>query len=123
MSNTKAVLYNWDEVRREPMRGSISRRVIATERMTVGQIFLEKGDVVPRHSHENEQLTYVITGALQFWFGDADEQEVLVRAGHLVVIPAGLPHRALAVETTFEIDIFNPPRKDWQDGSDAYLRT
>jgi quercetin dioxygenase-like cupin family protein len=117
-----AVLYNWDEVRLDRMRGSITRRFISSERMTLGQIVLEKGDDVPRHSHENEQLTYVITGALQFWFGENDEQELVVKAGSLVVIPAGLPHRALALESTFELDVFNPPRADWNDGSDAYLQ-
>ncbi|HEY4369151.1 MAG TPA: cupin domain-containing protein [Steroidobacteraceae bacterium] len=117
-----AVLYNWDEVRLDNVRGSITRRFISTERMTVGQIVLEKGDDVPRHSHENEQLTYVITGSLKFWFGAADEQELVVNAGSLVVIPAGLPHRALALESTFELDLFNPPRADWQDGTDAYFR-
>lgn len=121
-SALKAVLYDWDQVQLDRVRGSITRRFISTERMTVGQIVLQKGDDVPRHAHENEQLTYVITGSLKFWFGESDEQELVVNAGSMVVIPAGLPHRALALETTFEIDIFNPPRSDWQDGSDHYFR-
>jgi quercetin dioxygenase-like cupin family protein len=118
----EAVLYDWNDVRQDRMRGSIKRRFISTERMTVGQIVLEEGDTVPRHSHDNEQLTYVISGALKFWFGDGDEQELVVKAGSMVVIPAGLPHRALALEHTFELDLFNPPRADWQTGSDAYFR-
>jgi quercetin dioxygenase-like cupin family protein len=118
----KAVLYDWDKVRLDRVRGSITRRFISTDRMTVGQIVLEKGDDVPRHSHDNEQITYVITGVLKFWLGESDEQEVVVNAGSVLVIPAGLPHRALALEDTFEIDIFNPPRSDWQDGSDNYFR-
>lgn len=117
-----AVLYDWDEVRLDQMRGSITRRFISSERMTVGQIVFEKGDDVPRHSHDNEQLTYVITGALKFWFGENDEQELVVKGGSLVVIPAGLPHRALALESTFELDMFSPPRADWMDGSDRYLQ-
>lgn len=117
-----AVLYDWSEVRLDRMRGSITRRFVSSERMTVGQIVLEEGDEVPRHSHENEQITYVITGALQFWFGESDEQQMVVRGGSMVVIPARLPHRALALEHTFELDLFNPPRADWIDGSDAYFR-
>jgi quercetin dioxygenase-like cupin family protein len=118
----KAVLYDWEKVPLERVRGSITRRFISSERMTVGQVTLEKGDDVPRHAHDNEQLTYVITGSLKFWFGASDEQEMVVNAGSMVVIPAGLPHRALALESTFELDIFNPPRADWQDGSDTYFR-
>jgi len=118
----KAVLYDWDQVRLDQVRGQITRRFISSEQLTIGQIHLAKGDDVPRHSHANEQITYVITGSLQFWFGDNDEQELVVNGGSLVVIPANLPHRALALESTFELDIFNPPRADWQDGSDNYFR-
>jgi quercetin dioxygenase-like cupin family protein len=118
----QATLYDWDAVRLDRVRGQITRRFISSEQLTVGQIVLEKGDDVPRHSHDNEQITYVITGSLQFWFGNDDEQELVVNGGSLVVIPAGLPHRALALESTFELDIFNPPRADWQDGSDNYFR-
>jgi quercetin dioxygenase-like cupin family protein len=83
---------------------------------------LKKGVDVPRHSHENEQITYILEGALQFWLGANDERELIVRAGEVLVIPSNVPHRALALEDTLDMDVFNPPRQDWLDGTDAYIR-
>src|ERR1700730_15715062 len=80
-------------------------------------------DDVPRHSHENEQVTYVLKGALHFWLGAHDERELIVRAGEVLVIPSHLPHRALALEETLDVDVFCPPRQDWLAGTDAYLRS
>jgi quercetin dioxygenase-like cupin family protein len=77
---------------------------------------------VPQHSHENEQITYVLEGALHFWLGEKGERELTVHAGEVLVIPSYLPHRALAVEDTLDVDVFNPPRLDWLNGTDAYLR-
>jgi hypothetical protein len=33
-----------------------------------------------------------------------------------------LPHSAVALEDTLDVDVFNPPRQDWLAGTDAYLR-
>ena len=57
-----------------------------------------------------------------FWLGEKGERELTVRAGEVLVIPSYLPHRALAVEDTLDVDVFNPPRQDWLNGTDAYLR-
>lgn len=122
MSIPKAVHTCWADVRLERMRGSIDRRFIAADNLMLAQVHFKRGDVVPRHRHVNEQITYVVEGVLEFWFGDADEQHVIVRAGEVVSIPSELPHRAIALEDTFELDIFNPPRQDWIDGTDTYLR-
>jgi quercetin dioxygenase-like cupin family protein len=115
--------YRWDDLPKEPLKGTISRRLITGERTMIAQIFLQKGDDVPRHSHENEQVTYVLTGALQFWLGANDERELVVRAGEVLVIPSHLPHRALALEDTLDVDVFCPPRQDWLAGTDSYLRS
>ncbi|MGC1524006.1 MAG: cupin domain-containing protein [Steroidobacteraceae bacterium] len=114
--------YRWKEIPEESMKGTITRRLITGERMMIAHVYLKKGDEVPQHSHENEQITYVLEGILHFWLGDGGEREVTVRSGEVLVIPSYLPHRALAVEDTLDVDVFNPPRQDWLDGSDAYLR-
>jgi quercetin dioxygenase-like cupin family protein len=114
--------YRWNEIPAEPMKGTITRKLITSERMMIAHVFLKKGDDVPQHSHENEQLTYILEGALHFWLGDKGERELTVHAGEVLVIPSYLPHRALALEDTLDVDVFNPPRQDWLDGSDAYLR-
>ena len=112
----------WEQIPAEPMKGTITRKLVTGERMMIAHVYLGKGDDVPCHHHENEQLTYVLSGALHFWFGDHGERELIVRAGEVIVIPSNVPHRALALEDTLDVDIFNPPRQDWLAGTDAYLR-
>lgn len=112
----------WSDIPEEQLKGTITRRLITGERMMIAHVYLKKGDDVPQHSHDNEQLTYILEGALHFWFGANGEREITVRAGEVVVIPSNVPHRALALEDTLDVDIFCPPRQDWLTGSDAYLR-
>jgi quercetin dioxygenase-like cupin family protein len=114
--------YRWDDLPAEPLRGTMTRRLITGERMMIAHVHFQKGDDVPRHSHENEQLTYILSGALHFWLGAHDERELVVRAGEVLLIPSHLPHRALALEDTLDVDVFCPPRQDWLDGTDSYIR-
>jgi quercetin dioxygenase-like cupin family protein len=86
----------------------------------LARIFLRRGAVVPRHSHRNEQITYVLEGALEFTLDDGEV--MVVRAGELLVIPPDVPHQAVALEDTLDLDVFAPPRADWIAGTDAYLR-
>lgn len=114
--------YRWDDMPAEQLKPGLSRKLITGERMMIAHVYFKGGEEVPRHSHENEQLTYILSGALHFWFGAHDEQEITVRAGEVVVIPSHLPHRAVALEETLDVDVFCPPREDWLAGTDAYLR-
>jgi len=123
MTQTKTQLYRWEDMPRERVTESLERRLITADRMMLAHVYLEKGCVVPKHSHENEQLTYILEGALHFWIGEDGEEELTVRAGEVLVIPSNIPHKAEALEDTLDVDIFCPPRQDWLDGSDAYLRT
>ena len=114
--------YRWDDMPAEQLKKGLSRKLITGDRMMIAHVHFKSGEEVPRHSHDNEQLTYILSGALRFWFGANDEQEVTVSAGEVVVIPSNLPHRAVALEDTLDVDIFAPPRQDWLAGTDAYLR-
>ncbi len=123
MPETTARFHRWAEVPKEEVTDLISRRLITCNRMMIAHVYLKKGAIVPRHSHENEQLTYILEGALKFFLGEQGEREQIVRAGEVLTIPANVPHRAEALEDTLDVDIFDPPRQDWLDKSDAYLRT
>jgi len=123
VSEAAATHYRWDDLPKEPLKEDLSRRLISTERMMIAQVFLEQGAVVPTHSHENEQLTYILEGTLRFWLGEDQSQVVDVAAGEVLHIPSWLPHRAEALEPTLDVDIFCPPRQDWLDGTDSYLRS
>ena len=120
--NGEATLHRWDDMPREALKEGIERRLVSTDRMMIAHVYLDEGAVVPRHQHENEQLTYILEGTLRFWLGDDESQVVDVHAGEILHIPSFMPHRAEALEQTLDCDIFCPPRQDWLDGSDAYLR-
>ncbi len=111
--------YRWDDVPLETISDVFSRRVITGEREMVGQIHLKRGCLVPTHSHESEQITYVLQGALKFCLAGS---EVVVRAGEVLCIPSWMEHSAEALEDTLELDLFSPIRQDWLDKTDAYLR-
>ena len=122
MSQDRAVLHRWAEVPHEELNDDLGRRMITGSNTMIAQIFFKKGGLVPLHSHHNEQITYVLEGALRFRLGAEQDEEVIVRAGEVLTIPPHLPHSAEAMEDTLDVDIFNPPRQDWLDGTDAYLR-
>jgi len=113
--------HRWDEMEWEEVTDSIRRKLVHGPRMMIAQVFLDEGAIVPQHSHENEQITYILSGALHFWLGEHREHEVTVRAGEVLYIPANLPHEAKALEDTLDLDVFDPPRADWLEGSDSYF--
>ena len=112
-------LHSWDEVELEVLSDTATRRVIHSERMTTARIMISKGGVVPRHSHENEQISHVLEGAVLFQF---DDREVTARAGDVVEIPPHEPHRVVALVDSVAMDVFQPVRQDWIQGDDSYLR-
>ena len=116
-----ATFHRWADMPRQPVTDKIDRRVITSERMMLAHVYLKKGSIVPKHSHENEQLTYILEGALRFWIGEDGAQELVVRAGEVLVIQSNVPHKAEALEDTLDVDVFNPPRQDWIDGTDDYF--
>ena len=120
MSTTRRVrLHRWDEIALEKVTEMISRKIVTGEREMLAQIYLKRGCLVPMHSHESEQMTYVLQGALKFLIGG---EEITVREGEVLHIPSWVEHQAEALEDTFELDIFSPIRQDWLDHTDDYLR-
>jgi quercetin dioxygenase-like cupin family protein len=118
----KATLHRWEAMPKERLSDKLERRMVTGDRMMIAHIYLKKGCVVPRHRHHNEQITYVLQGALRFSLGADGGENIDVRAGEVLHIPANLPHGAEALEDTLDVDIFDPPRQDWLDGTDQYLR-
>jgi len=123
MPDPSATLHRWEDLPRERVTDLLERRLICGERMMLAHVYLKKGCIVPAHSHDNEQLTYILDGALRFWLGEDGRKEVIVRSGEVLVIPSNLRHKAEALADTVDVDVFCPPRQDWIDKTDAYLRT
>jgi quercetin dioxygenase-like cupin family protein len=103
----------------EHLNPLIDRQFVAGERSMLARLVLRKGSIVPMHNHENEQITYILEGALKFVIQNT---EIIVHAGEVLVIPSHVPHSAEALEDTIDLDVFCPPRADWINGTDAYLR-
>lgn len=111
--------YRWDEIELERLSPGIGRKMINTDRMTVAQIFLDKGAVVPWHHHENEQVSYLLSGKLQFNFRN---EQVIAEPGSVMFIVPNREHEVIALEDSLAMDLFAPVRADWVSGEDAYLR-
>ncbi len=122
LSSQSVTWYRWDQIPRETVSPMLDRKLITGDRIMLAHVYLKKGCIVPKHSHENEQFTYIVEGVLRFWIGDDQLQEVLVNAGEVLHIPSNVPHKAEALEDTLDIDVFSPPREDWLNKTDAYLR-
>ena len=109
----------WHTIPLEALNPLLQRQFVVGQEIMLARVLLKKGCIVPEHSHHNEQLTYILDGALKFWI---DGREVVVRAGEVLCIPAHMPHKAEALEDTVDLDVFNPPRADWIKKTDQYLR-
>lgn len=121
MADDKKLQYTgFDKIPVEKLNPLIDRQFVYGERAMLARLTLRKGAIVPEHSHENEQITYILEGALRFTLGDG--RVLTVRAGEILVIPSNLSHKAEALEDTLDLDVFAPPRADWIAGTDAYLR-
>lgn len=122
MEQPRVTHYRWNDMPKEAVSESLDRRLITGDRMMLAHVYIKKGCIVPRHSHENEQITYILEGGLRFWIGADESQVIDVLAGEVLHIPSHVPHKAEALEDTLDVDIFSPPRQDWLDKTDDYLR-
>jgi quercetin dioxygenase-like cupin family protein len=109
----------WNTVPLEDLNPLLRRHFVVGQNIMLARVLLKKGCVVPEHSHHNEQVTYILEGVLKFWI---DGQEIVVHAGEVLTIPPHMPHKAEALADTVDLDVFNPPREDWINKTDDYLR-
>jgi quercetin dioxygenase-like cupin family protein len=118
--STKSCKYiPWNTVEHEKLNDLIGREMVVGDNLMLARVFLKKGAHVPEHHHHNEQVTYILEGALKFAI---EGKEIVVCAGEVLCIPSNMPHEAWAMEDTLDLDVFNPPREDWLNKSDDYLR-
>ena len=110
-----ATLHRWDEIALEKVTEMISRKIVSGEREMLAQIYLKRGALVPFHTHDSEQMTYILQGALRV---QVEGEEIIVREGEVLHIPSRLPHQAEALEDTLELDVFSPIRAEWLETTD-----
>lgn len=109
----------WQTIDLEDLNPLLQRQFVVGHDIMVARVLMKKGCIIPLHSHYNEQFTYILEGALKFW---VDGKEIVVNAGEVLTIPPHMPHKAEALLDTVDLDVFNPPRADWINKTDQYLR-
>jgi quercetin dioxygenase-like cupin family protein len=109
----------WQTIDLEELNPLLQRQFVVGRDIMVARVLMKKGCIIPLHSHYNEQFTYILEGALKFW---VDGKEIVVNAGEVLTIPPHMPHKAEALLDTVDLDVFNPPRADWINKTDQYLR-
>ena len=123
MTNESGVsCQRWSDVPVEAVTPMFERQLITGKRVMLARVALKKDCQIPKHQHEHEQLTYVVDGALRFWIGESERETLEVSAGSVVHFPSNVPHKAVVLADSLVIDVFSPPRQDWLDKSDEYLR-
>jgi quercetin dioxygenase-like cupin family protein len=122
MSKQGVTFYRWSDMPKEKVSEELDRRLITGDKVMLSHVYLKKGAIVPQHNHHNEQITYILEGGLRFWIGDDESEVIDVLAGEVLHIPSLVKHKAEALEDTLDVDIFSPPRQDWLDKTDDYLR-
>ena len=122
MSQQSVSFYRWEDMPKEKVTDVLDRRLITGENIMLTHVYLKKGAIVQQHNHHNEQITYILKGGLRFWIGEDESEVIDVRAGEVLHIPSFVKHKAEALEDTVDVDVFSPPRQDWLDKTDDYLR-
>jgi quercetin dioxygenase-like cupin family protein len=122
MANSNVQRFKWDEMPKEKLNDLIDRRMITCKKVMLTHVYLKKGAVVPMHAHDNEQITYILEGKIKFWIESEDAEPITLGPGEVLTLPSNLPHKAVALKDTLDVDIFAPPREDWLNKDDDYLR-
>jgi quercetin dioxygenase-like cupin family protein len=92
-------------------------RYLLGERTMLMAVRFQPHTEAPRHVHDEEQITLVIEGELEF---ELDGETRTLQPGQVAVIPANVPHAARThAVACLEYDVFNPPRQALLDLADA----
>lgn len=118
----KVTHHSWNNMPLEKVSPLLDRRLITGDRIMLAHVYMKKGCIVPSHQHDNEQMTYILEGKLRFWIGEEEKMTIDVAAGEVLTIPSNVIHKAEALEDTLDVDVFSPPRQDWLEKTDSYLR-
>ncbi len=107
----RPALHRWTDITTDTPMPLLERQRIIGERMMVSRVVLKKGCDVPLHSHDNEQISIIVSGRLRFGLGNpgaSDREELEVGPGEVLHLPGGVPHSALALQDTEVLDLFSP---------------
>ena len=107
----------WDTLDAIEMVPGLEFRPVVGMNVMVNFVQFAPHTEAPRHWHDEEQISFVLEGELEFEVGD---EKRVVRRGEAIVIPPNVPHAARTHEgTCLEVDVFHPPRQGVLDAMGA----
>ena len=118
----KAIKNSWESVIEEEVNSQMKRKIIHGEKLMIVKMRFKDGFIVPMHSHMNEQITQVSKGTIRFWLNNEESDPIDVNEGEFIIIPGVVPQKALMIGEVEETDTWTPPREDWINGTDDYLK-
>lgn len=99
---THPTLFRWDDLPLDKVTEMVARKSISGHEQILVQTYLKKGAIVPLHVHDREQLIYVLQGALAVV---VEGRAITAREGDVLLVPAGAPHQAEALDDTFVLHV------------------
>jgi len=81
---------------------------VSLERSMLTYFELDSGAYFPEHSHQSEQITFVLSGHLVFEIGG---EEVVVGPREAIAISGDIPHAVRSVDSVVAVDAWSPPRE------------
>jgi quercetin dioxygenase-like cupin family protein len=110
----------WAELPQTDMTPKIHRRLVSGEKVMSVYFTLDKGAIIAEHKHPHEQITHIISGKIEF---NVNGEKKVMGSGEFVYIPGDVPHSAVILEDTINIEVFGPPREDFLSNTPpAYMK-
>ena len=111
-------VYDLNQIENEEINSSYLRKVVYGDSLTVARVEVKAGQITRIHSHETEEVIFVLNGS---WLFHLPEGDVVLNDNQMLCIPSGVEHSSEALEDTIALDICSKNRADWISGQDRVL--
>lgn len=105
------MIFKNEEIIKTELGEGVSRKVLAHGgKMMAAEVSCKKGSSGPAHSHEHEQVSYILSGKFNVTI---DGKETILAEGDSYYVPANIIHGAVALEDGKILDVFTPQRDEF----------
>jgi quercetin dioxygenase-like cupin family protein len=94
----------------EAIQGVHIKATVYGKQTLLTEVRLDKGAVIPAHSHPHEQTGYMVSGQMEFL---VDNEHFVAHPGDSWNIPGHTEHGATAIEASVVVEVFSPVREDY----------
>ena len=93
-----------------PLTGIRQKTLVYGDKTLMTQFVLDRGAVLPRHSHPHEQTGYLVSGRIRLFIDGTTHD---CAPGDSWCIPGDVLHGADILEDAVAIEVFSPVREDY----------